>query len=100
MNVRQSCLYTLLEQLEHRDSDTRFEAARRLAYVSQGTPMFSTGPDHHLHLILSNCNLLREVGALQAVYEALRNAGGRWAMMRYFQDLSPYRVPLTAGLVQ
>jgi hypothetical protein len=72
----------LIEELEHRDPEIRFEAARRIAYIAHGTPIYSTSPQHHLHLVISNCTLLRNAGALTAVHEALKAAGARWNVVR------------------
>jgi hypothetical protein len=71
-------IYHIMEELEHREPEIRLEAARGIAYIAQGTPIYSTSLQHHLHLVVSNCNLLRECGALSAVHEALKSAGGRW----------------------
>lgn len=76
-------LYTLLEQVETRDAVARFEAARKLSYIAQGTPMYSSSPEDQMCLIRQNCSLLRSVGALQIVYDALRTAGGRWTIVSF-----------------
>ena len=77
-NIKKSFIRTTLEHLEHKDAERRFEAARRLSYLVQGTPMYTYSPDEQLRLILRNCTLIRELGAVQAVYDALRSASGRW----------------------
>lgn len=82
ISSKKAHIYHLTEELEHRDPEIRFEASRRLAYIAQGTPIYSTSPEHHLQLVVSNCSLLRSAGALTAVHEALKSASGRWNIIR------------------
>lgn len=82
ISSKKAHVYHLIEELEHRDPEIRFEASRRLAYIAQGTPIYSTSPEHHLQLVVSNCSLLRSAGALTAVHEALKSASGRWSIIR------------------
>ncbi|EGU13198.1 hypothetical protein RTG_00359 [Rhodotorula toruloides ATCC 204091] len=58
----------------------RHTAARHLLHIAHGTfsPTTSTSPEHHLHLVLTNCRVLREAGALVKVWEALKRTGREW----------------------
>lgn len=71
-------IHGLLDRLTSTDPDQRFTAARNVLYIAQGTFASSTSPEHHLHLIISNVQLLREAGALQRVWEAVKGTGIRW----------------------
>ena len=61
----------------------------RIDFHSVGTFASSSSPENHLHLILSNVTLLREAGALQQVWEAVKGTGIRWEGVRYFLPLHP-----------
>lgn len=75
--VQKSYIIHLLDRLEDKDPEIRFDAARRILYIAQGTFAHSTSKDHHLQLVLQNSQLLREAGALEAVFVALKGVGGR-----------------------
>jgi hypothetical protein len=74
-------ILSLLEGLETRDAEQRFNAARAVCYIAQGTPHETESSEDHLQRILTNCMLLRACGTLQVVYDALRAAGGRWTIV-------------------
>ncbi|GAA5892539.1 hypothetical protein JCM6882_005642 [Rhodosporidiobolus microsporus] len=58
----------------------RHTSARRLLHLAHGcfAPGVSTSPEHHLHLILSMCRVLRQAGALEGVWKALKRTGAEW----------------------
>ncbi|GAA5942331.1 uncharacterized protein JCM15063_002973 [Sporobolomyces koalae] len=62
------------------DSPSRSKSARRLLHIAHGafSATTSTSPEHHLHLVLGNCRLLREAGALLVVWEAIKLATREW----------------------
>jgi hypothetical protein len=80
-SVQRKHIQSLLERLEHKDAEERFQAARSLCYIAQGTPHETDSIEDHLRRVLMNCMALRSAGALQAVYDALRSAGGRWTIV-------------------
>lgn len=86
LSRKKAHIYHLIEELEHREPESRHEAARRIAYIAHGTPLYSTSSQHHLHLVVANCNLLRESGMLTAAHEALKSAGGRWNVVSSMPD--------------
>ncbi|GAA94758.1 uncharacterized protein L969DRAFT_94615 [Mixia osmundae IAM 14324] len=79
--LRKRHIQDMLEHLEHSDPEVRFEAGRRLAYIAHGTPIYSESSDHHLLLIITNCNVLREAGTLNGVFEALKGTANRWLLL-------------------
>ncbi|GAA5863667.1 hypothetical protein JCM1840_000097 [Sporobolomyces johnsonii] len=80
--VQLSTISSLLSTLSSPTSPSslRTQSARHLLHIAHGTfaPSISTSPEHHLHLVLSNCRLLREAGALEGVWDALKRAGDEW----------------------
>lgn len=61
-------------------SQSRSSSARHLLHIAHGTfsSTTSTSPEHHLHLVLGNCRLLREAGALKTLWEAIKRATEEW----------------------
>ncbi|GAA5831511.1 hypothetical protein JCM11251_004048 [Rhodosporidiobolus azoricus] len=59
---------------------TRHTCARHLLHLAHGcfAPGISTSPEHHLHLILTTCRVLRQAGALEGVWKALKRTGAEW----------------------
>ncbi|ORY85409.1 hypothetical protein BCR35DRAFT_302898 [Leucosporidium creatinivorum] len=76
----------LLEGLKSLDAEIRFTNARHLLYIAQGSFSSSTSPEHHLHLILLNCTLLRSSSALQALWTAVKSTGVRWEAVSGIPD--------------
>ncbi|KAG0144411.1 hypothetical protein CROQUDRAFT_660084 [Cronartium quercuum f. sp. fusiforme G11] len=76
-NLQKSYIIHLLDRLEDKDPEIRFDAARKILYIAQGTFSHSTSRDHHVHLVTHNARVLREAGALEAVFAALKGVGGR-----------------------
>ncbi|EGF99548.1 uncharacterized protein MELLADRAFT_94239 [Melampsora larici-populina 98AG31] len=75
--LQKSYIIHLLDRLEDKDPEIRFDSARRILYIAQGTFSQSTSKNHHVHLIMHNVRVLREAGALEAVFAALKGVGGR-----------------------
>ncbi|PLW34135.1 hypothetical protein PCASD_11606 [Puccinia coronata f. sp. avenae] len=75
--VQRSYIIHLLDRLEDKDPEIRFDAARKILYIAQGTFAHSTSTEHHVQLVIQNAKLLREVGALEAIFVALKGVGGR-----------------------
>ncbi|GAA5862850.1 hypothetical protein JCM8547_006570 [Rhodosporidiobolus lusitaniae] len=61
-------------------SSQRHASARHLLHIAHGcfAPGVSTSPEHHLHLILTMCRVLRSAGALEGVWRALKRTGEEW----------------------
>lgn len=82
---------TLLAKLLHpgASSADRHSAARHLLHIAHGTfaPEICPSPEHHLHLILTNCRTLRQAGALPKLWQALKRTAREW------EDLSHLPVP-------
>ena len=72
-----------LERLEHRSPEVRFEAARRLAYAAQGMAVFTGSPEEQLAFIVQNCTLLRDIGGVQAMFDAIKTASSRWSALSH-----------------
>lgn len=110
----------LLDNLMSTDPDLRFSSARNVLYIAQGmciaiasersptrsdpldnsspgTFASSTSPEHHLLLILSNAALLREAGALQRVWEAVKGTGLRWEGVSWVASSWPPSKSLLIG---
>ena len=85
-HFKKSYVLSLLEQLENKDAEIRFESARRILYIAHGTPIYTTSPEDHLSCVLTNCTLLRDCNALQVVFDALRSTGGRWTIVSSVPD--------------
>ncbi|KAK4058163.1 Factor arrest protein 11 [Microbotryomycetes sp. JL221] len=81
-------VHMLLDTLTNPDSQTRFQNARHLLYIAQGAFEQSTSPEHHLHLILTNATLLRQAGALQSLWQALKQTGIRWEQVSTSQTMT------------
>ncbi|GAA6052338.1 hypothetical protein JCM3770_007259 [Rhodotorula araucariae] len=81
-SVQHSAINTLLATLNSSAStpSQRQSAARHLLHLAHGAfgPGISTSQEHHLHLILSSCRVLRAAGALEGVWRALRRTGREW----------------------
>ncbi|GAA6005583.1 hypothetical protein JCM10207_005258 [Rhodosporidiobolus poonsookiae] len=81
-SVQHSTIRTLLATLNHplTSPSERHQTARHLLHLAHGcfAPGVSTSPEHHLHLILSMCRVLRAAGALQHVWAALQRTGREW----------------------
>ncbi|KAH9465085.1 hypothetical protein Pst134EB_004571 [Puccinia striiformis f. sp. tritici] len=75
--VQKSYIIHLLDRLEDKDPEIRFDAARKILYIAQGTFAHSTSTEHHVELVVTNAQLLREAGALEAIFVALKGVGGR-----------------------
>ncbi|KAA1069962.1 hypothetical protein PGTUg99_050162 [Puccinia graminis f. sp. tritici] len=75
--VQKSYIIHLLDRLEDKDPEIRFDAARKILYIAQGTFAHSTSTEHHVQLVIQNAQLLREAGALEAIFVALKGVGGR-----------------------
>ncbi|KAH9819906.1 hypothetical protein DFH28DRAFT_954711 [Melampsora americana] len=75
--LQKSYIIHLLDRLEDKDPEIRFDSARRILYIAQGTFSQSTSKNHHVQLIMHNVRVLREAGALEAVFAALKGVGGR-----------------------
>ncbi|GAA5831311.1 hypothetical protein JCM3766R1_003007 [Sporobolomyces carnicolor] len=62
------------------DSHSRSNSARHLLHIAHGafSANSSTSPEHHLHLVLGNCRLLREAGALECLWDAIKRATQEW----------------------
>ncbi|WAR55265.1 hypothetical protein PtB15_6B3 [Puccinia triticina] len=75
--IQKSYIIHLLDRLEDKDPEIRFDAARKILYIAQGTFAHSTSTEHHVQLVISNAQLLREAGALEAIFVALKGVGGR-----------------------
>ncbi|GAA5896651.1 Far11p [Sporobolomyces salmoneus] len=62
------------------DSPSRSSSARHLLHIAHGafSANSSSSPEHHLHLVLSNCRLLREAGALELLWDAIKRATSEW----------------------
>ncbi|GAA5955174.1 hypothetical protein JCM3765_003235 [Sporobolomyces pararoseus] len=77
-----STIKNLLESLNSPSSDShsRSTSARHLLHIAHGTfsANLSSSPEHHLHLVLGNCRLLREAGALECLWEAIKRATQEW----------------------
>lgn len=82
---------TLLSQLLSPASNSaeRHSAARHLLHIAHGTfePEICPSPEHHLHLILTNCRTLRRAGALPKLWQALKRTAREW------EDLSHLPIP-------
>ncbi|GAA5980477.1 hypothetical protein JCM10908_001665 [Rhodotorula pacifica] len=70
-------------------SSDRHSAARHLLHIAHGTfaPDLCPSPEHHLHLILTNCRSLRQAGALPKLWQALKRTAREW------EDLSHLPIP-------
>ncbi|BGP12930.1 hypothetical protein JCM10213_004349 [Rhodosporidiobolus nylandii] len=80
--AQQQHIRTLLTTLNSPSStpQQRHTSARHLLHIAHGcfAPGVSTSPEHHLHLILTLCRVLRSAGALQGVWCALKRTSGEW----------------------
>lgn len=79
-------IHSLLEGLSNPDAELRFTNARHLLYIAQGTFSSSLSPEHHLHLILLNCTLLRSASALDVLWTAVKATGRRWEAVSGIPD--------------
>ncbi|BGP36956.1 Factor arrest protein 11 [Rhodotorula kratochvilovae] len=81
-SVQHAAITSLLTTLNSSASSAsqRQSSARHLLHLAHGAfgPGVSTSQEHHLHLILSSCRVLRAAGALQGVWRALRRTGREW----------------------
>ncbi|GAA5842352.1 hypothetical protein JCM9279_005355 [Rhodotorula babjevae] len=81
-SVQRAAVASLLTTLNSSAStpSQRQSAARHLLHLAHGCfgPGVSTSPEHHLHLILTACRVLRHAGALPGVWFALRRLGREW----------------------
>jgi hypothetical protein len=59
----------------------------RIGLPLHPNPKYPPSTEHQLHSITKNCAFLREAGALQAVFESLKGASGRWTLLRYWSGL-------------
>lgn len=75
--LQKSYVIHLLDRLEDKDPEVRFDSARRILYIAQGTFSHSISQEHHVHLVVHNARVLRDAGALEAVFAALKGVGGR-----------------------
>ncbi|KAI8446653.1 hypothetical protein BY996DRAFT_7797118 [Phakopsora pachyrhizi] len=75
--VQKSYVIHLLDRLEDKDPEIRFDSARRILYITQGTFAHSTSRENHLELVRQNARILRDAGALEAIFGALKGVGGR-----------------------
>lgn len=96
VRLKKSYLLHVLDRLEDKDPEVRFDSARRILYVAQGTFAHSTSREHHLHLVMQNARLLREVGGLEAVFGALKGVGGRHDWLSGLPEAPDGSVPLHA----
>lgn len=63
-----------------------------------GTFQSSTSPEHHLHLILLNCTLLRSSNALISLWSAIKATGVRWESVSAIPDPDiPYGSTASGG---
>lgn len=81
VSERRAHVERLLEQLEHRDVEKRFTAARRLLYVLQGTFYETVSPEHQLHWIFENCKVVRAANGVSSVVEAIKIAGHKYDLL-------------------
>lgn len=82
-------------------SSDRHASARHLLHIAHGTfaPNLAPSPEHHLHLILTNCRTLREAGALPRLWHALKRTAREWEDLSHL-PVSPeheHAAPATAG---
>ncbi|GAA6059340.1 hypothetical protein JCM10212_003238 [Sporobolomyces blumeae] len=78
LSTIQQLLSTLTDP--HSTPPARSTASRHLLHIAHGTfsATVSTGPEHHLHLVLQNCRLLRQAGALDSVWAGIKRACQEW----------------------
>lgn len=81
LRLKRRFLIDQLEHLEHRSAEVRFESGRRLAYCATGTALYSTSPEQQIQLVIANCTLIKDVGGIQAVFDAIRTASSRWSAL-------------------
>ncbi|KAG8808488.1 Factor arrest protein 11, partial [Serendipita sp. 399] len=72
LQQRRAFIVTLLEDLEHRDSLTRYNAARRLLYLLQGAFAESMSPEDQMHWIIENAKLVRNAQGVTLIVDALK----------------------------
>lgn len=85
----------LLESLEHRDSEIRWTNARKLLYVLQGVFAETTSPEHHLHMIIENCKIVRAANGVYDIVEALRVANSKHDLISSLTDADLQRLGIT-----
>jgi hypothetical protein len=91
-SAKRAHVEVLLESLEHKDADLRLANIRKLLYIIQGarikieacirrvtsaawdagTFAESTSPEHHLHMIIENCKIVRAANGFSDVVNALK----------------------------